>query len=443
MRMSRLLLRTFRDAPADAEVASHRLLVRGGYVRRLASGIYTFLPLGLRVLHQVTRIVREEMDAAGAQELLLPALHPVELWERSGRTVTMDDVLIRVHAKGGEFVLAPTHEEVVTATVAGEVDSWRDLPVSVYQVQTKFRDEARPRYGLLRTRELIMKDAYSFDVSAEAMGASYRDMYDAYCRIFARLGLAVTPVEAASGAIGGDVSHEFMVASEIGEDRFARCPALGCGWAASVEAAPHLAEGGACPRCGAAVELVRAVEAGHTFQLGLTYSTKSPGATFTDEAGRELPYWMGCYGMGLSRLVAVLAEEHHDDAGLRWPESVAPYQVHVVALGVERSPAVAGAAERIYAELGTSGTSVLYDDRDASAGVKFADADLLGVPVQVVVGAKGLERGVVEVRYRPSGAKDEAPLDQVVAAAGAGRPGPEAPRRPATGSTPAAGGTVP
>ena len=417
MRMSRLLLRTLRDAPADAEVASHRLLVRGGYIRRLASGVYTFLPLGLRVLHHVTQVVREEMDGVGAQELLLPALHPVDLWERSGRTTTMDDVLIRVQAKGGEFILAPTHEEVVTATVATEVDSWRDLPLAVYQVQTKFRDEARPRYGLLRTRELIMKDAYTFDVSAEAMGASYRDMYGAYCRIFARLGLAVTPVEAASGPIGGDVSHEFMVASEIGEDHFARCPSPDCAWAASIEAAPQLAEGGACPRCGAPVELVRAVEAGHTFQLGTTYSAKFPGATFNDETGQELPYWMGCYGMGLSRLVAVIAEEHHDQAGLCWPESVAPYQVHLSALGAARSPAVAAAAERLYDELGRAGTSVLFDDRDASVGVKFADADLLGLPIQLVVGAKGLGRGVVELRHRASGTRDEVPLDQVTEAA--------------------------
>ena len=223
MRMSRLLVRTLREAPADAEVASHQLLVRGGYIRRLASGIYTFLPLGLRVLHNVERIIREELDRSGCQELLLPALHPIELWQESGRAALFgSDALpaMTVDARGGTFVLGPTHEEVVTVTVGPEVDSYRQLPLTVYQIQVKFRDEARPRFGLLRTRELIMADAYSFDVDKEAMQESYRTVFDAYLRIFDRLGLEATPVEAASGAIGGDVNHEFMVPSAVGEDHF-------------------------------------------------------------------------------------------------------------------------------------------------------------------------------------------------------------------------------
>ncbi len=238
MRMSRLLVRTLREAPADAEVASHQLLVRAGYIRRLASGVYTFLPLGLRVLHNIERVVRQELDAAGCQELLLPALHPIELWEQSGRAALFgSDALpaMTVEARGGTFVLGPTHEEVVTVTVGAEVDSYRQLPVTVYQVQVKFRDEARPRFGLLRTRELIMCDAYSFDVDKQAMQASYRTVFDAYLRIFGRLGLDVTPVEAESGAIGGDVNHEFMVPSVVGEDHFVHCPS--CGYAANVEAA--------------------------------------------------------------------------------------------------------------------------------------------------------------------------------------------------------------
>ncbi|MGH9075060.1 MAG: proline--tRNA ligase, partial [Acidimicrobiales bacterium] len=238
MRMSRLLLRTLRQAPADAEVASHQLLVRGGYIRRLASGVYTFLPLGLRVLHHLERIVREELDAAGGQEVLLPALHPLELWQQSGRAKLFGtDALpaFTVEGRGGTFVLGPTHEEVATATVGAEVDSYRQLPLTLYQVQVKFRDEARPRFGLLRTRELIMCDAYSFDVDKQAMQASYQVVYDAYVRIFERLGLDATPVEAESGAIGGDVNHEFMVPSAVGEDFFVRCVA--CGYAANVEAA--------------------------------------------------------------------------------------------------------------------------------------------------------------------------------------------------------------
>ncbi|MDP9072030.1 MAG: proline--tRNA ligase [Actinomycetota bacterium] len=567
MRMSRLLVRTLRAAPADAEAVSHQLLVRGGYIRRLASGIYTYLPLGWRVLQNVERVVREEMDAAGAQEMLMPVLQPLELWEQSGRISLLDEALpaFRVEARGGEFVLGPTHEEVVTATVSVDVESYRDLPLNVYQIQTKFRDEARPRFGLLRGREFIMKDAYSFDVSPDAMRASYRAMYDAYCRIFTRLGLSFAPVEAQAGAIGGDVNHEFMVPSAIGEDLFARCPS--CGYAANIEAAaagapeaapdgpewshqplaehvtpdrpgidlvvellseripglsaagmlkcialadpegnpvvalvpgdrevrvpiglrpfedadfaahPELvkgyigpmglqdhgvrviadhavnkpgqawvtgankadhhvtgailhrdfrvdewcalatvAEGDPCPRCGSPLEVVRSVEAGHTFQLGRRYSEKMPGATFSDESGTEQPYWMGCYGIGVSRAPAVVAEAHHDDAGLVWPPEVAPFSVHLLALGSARSAEVAEAADKLYGELVASGLSVLYDDRGLSPGVQFADADLLGMPTQLIVGAKGLARGVVERKRRAGGQRDELPLEEVASA---------------------------
>src|SRR2546423_1590216 len=237
MRMSRLLLRTLRDPPADAEAASHQLLVRAGYIRRLASGVYTYLPLGHRVIRNLERIIREEMDSAGAQELLMPVLQPHELWEQSGRAALLDDAYSAFHVegRGGHFVLGPTHEEVVTATVGAEIASARDLPKTVYQIQAKFRDEARPRFGLLRGREFLMKDAYSIDVDQDGMRASYRAMYDAYGRIFERCGLNALPVEAESGAFGGSVNHEFMVDSAIGEDHFARCP--DCGYAANIEAA--------------------------------------------------------------------------------------------------------------------------------------------------------------------------------------------------------------
>lgn len=558
MRMSRLLLRTLRDAPSDAEAISHQLLVRAGYVRRAASGVYTFLPLGWKVLQNVERVVREEMDGAGAQEMLMPILQPEEIWAQTGRLTTMGDILFKLEGKGGRFVLAPTHEELVTATVAGEVDSYRDLPRNVYQIQFKYRDEARPRFGLLRGREFIMKDAYSFDSSKEGMRASYKVMYDAYCRIFDRLGLTYTPVEADAGAIGGDVNHEFMVPSLIGEDLFARCTKGD--YAANVEAAetaerdpsqapgqpldehhtpdrpgidlvvdffadrglsaagmlkclaladadgnavvvlvpgdrevrvPHglrpfedadferhpelvkgyigpmgireagvrvladhavrsggpwvtgankadhhvsgatldrdftvaewgsfatVADGDPCPRCGSPLELVQAVEAGHTFQLGLTYSSKVPNATFTDETGEQHPYWMGCYGIGVSRAPAVIAEEHHDEAGLVWPAEVAPYQIHLLALGAARNAEVGEVADRLYDELVAAGVDVLYDDRDLAPGVKFADADLLGMPTQLIVGAKSLARGVVERKDRRSGERDELVLSGVAAA---------------------------
>ncbi|MGD0391661.1 MAG: proline--tRNA ligase [Acidimicrobiales bacterium] len=563
MRMSQLLVRTLREAPADAEVASHQLLVRAGYIRRLASGVYSFLPLGLRVLKRVERVIRQELDAAGCQEVLLPALHPIELWEQSGRAALFgSDALpaMTVEARGGTFVLGPTHEEVVTVTVGAEVDSYRQLPLTVYQVQVKFRDEARPRFGLLRTRELIMADAYSFDVDKEAMQDSYRKVFDAYLRIFGRLGLDVVPVEAASGAIGGDVNHEFMVPSAVGEDHFVWCPS--CGYAANVEAATRavpvagaadgdpspgpmavhhtpgrpgitevvahfadqgvtasdflksmavfddegrptllvvpgdrearlpggwrlfddadfeahptmvkgyigptdqqgqgvrvvadlgvgrtgswivganrkdhhitgavldrdftvddwgsfaqVAEGDGCPRCGAAIELVRSVEAAHTFQLGYKYSEVMPGSNFVAEDGEEALFSMGCYGMGVSRLLGVVAEEHHDDRGLDWPPEAAPFQVHLCALGAGRSPEVAEAAEQLYGRLTEAGVEVLYDDRDVSPGVKFADADLLGMPVRLVVGAKGLARGIVEWRSRTSGEERELATDAPV-----------------------------
>jgi prolyl-tRNA synthetase len=565
MRMSRLLVRTLREAPAEAEVASHQLLIRAGYIRRLASGVYTFLPLGLRVLHRVEQVIREELDAVGCQELLMPALHPIELWEQSGRAAMFgSDALpaMTVEARGGTFVLGPTHEEVVTVTVSAEVESYRQMPLTVYQFQVKFRDEARPRFGLLRTRELIMADAYSFDVDKEAMQSSYQTVFDAYLRIFERLALDVTPVEAESGAIGGDVNHEFMVPSAVGEDHFVSCAS--CGYAANVEAAtrgvarvaagggrapsagpavehhtpgrpgitdvvaffadqgataadflkslavfdadgrptllllpgdrearlpsgwrlfedadfdlhPSLVKGyigpsgqqergirvvadvgvsrpgpwitganrpdhhltgavldrdfsvdawgsfaevvsgDACPHCDEAVELVRSVEAAHTFQLGHKYSEVMPGSTFVAADGSEATFSMGCYGMGVSRLLAVVAEEHHDDRGLAWPPEIAPYQVHLAALGAGRSPEVGAAADQLYGQLIAAGVEVLYDDRDVSPGVKFADADLLGAPVRLVVGAKGLARGVVEWRSRATGEERELATDGVVA----------------------------
>jgi prolyl-tRNA synthetase len=566
MRMSRLLVRTLREAPADAEVVSHQLLVRGGFIRRLASGVYTFLPLGLRVLHNIEAVIREELDAADCQELLLPALHPLELWEQSGRAAMFgSDALpaMQVEARGGSFVLGPTHEEVVTVTVGAEVDSYRQLPLTVYQVQVKFRDEARPRFGLLRTRELIMCDAYSFDVDKDAMQASYRTVYDAYLRIFTRLDLDVSPVEAESGAIGGEVNHEFMVPSAVGEDHFVRC--VSCGYAANVEAAtrgglvdpvmpdpqatavvehhtpdrpgidevvaffddpdvthadllkslavidadgravllllpgdrearlptgwrlfeeadfaahPSLVKGyigpmghdgtgirvvadlgvarpgpwitgsnrpdhhvsgallgrdfsvdewgsyaevvsgDACPRCGAEVELVRSVEAAHTFQLGTRYSDLLPGASFVAEDGGEAVFSMGCYGMGVSRLLSVVAEEHHDDRGLVWPSALAPFQAHLVALGAGRSPEVAEAADALYDRLVAAGVDVLYDDRDVSPGVKFADADLIGIPVRLVVGSKGVARGIVEWRSRATGEEREVALDAAASIVG-------------------------
>jgi prolyl-tRNA synthetase len=562
MRMSSLFLRTLRDDPADAEVDSHRLLVRAGCIRRVSAGIYAWLPLGYRVLRKIEQIVREEMDRAGAQETLLPILQPRELWQRSGRDAAYGPLMFRLlDRRETGFCLSPTAEEVVTTLVAQELTSYRDLPVNLYQINWKYRDELRPRFGLLRSREFLMKDAYSFDTDADGLRESYRKMYEAYHRVFERCGLTFRPVEAQSGEMGGDVNHEFMAVAAVGEDDFVWCRS--CDYAANVEAARRAAPsasdpdpvdappiekvhtpdmpgiapvadffgvdagetlkciafdcdgslglalvpgdrevneyalahavaprsarlytdedfekhrelprgyigpnypdavvvvadpsvaapvawitganeadhhvrncvlgrdfavdlwadlvaivtGDRCPRCGNPLSVDRGIEVGHVFQLGSKYS-EAFGAEYTDETGEQHPMLMGCYGIGISRILAAVAEEFHDDGGLVWPEALAPYDVHLVVVPGrgEQAPDVVDAAGEIYDRLQTRGVAVLFDDRDASAGVKFADADLLGMPVQLVVGAKGIARGVVERKVRATGARDDVPIEDV------------------------------
>jgi len=577
--MSGLFLRTLRDDPSDAEVDSHRLLVRAGCIRRLAAGMYSWLPLGYRVLRKVEQIVREEMDAAGAQELLLPIVQPLELWQRSGRDVAYGPLMFRLQdRKETGFCLAPTAEEVITATAAAELTSYRDLPVNLYQIHWKYRDELRPRFGLLRSREFLMKDAYSFDADLDGLRVAYRAMYDAYHRIFERCGLTFRPVEALAGEMGGDVNHEFMAVAAVGEDDFVWCRS--CDYAANVEAArrrhtlqrsgapavdaardpageasievppvekvhtpglpgiagvaqllgaepadllkcivfdvdgeiglalvpgdrevntyaltralqgravrlfddedferrtdipkgyigPHFAgaaivvadasvqrpggwvtganevdhhvrnavlgrdfdvqtwadlvtivTGDACPRCGEALSVDRGIEVGHVFQIGTKYA-EALGAAYTDESGESHPMVMGCYGIGVSRVVAAVVEEHHDEAGIAWPAVLAPYDVHLIGL-VGRGGTAAGVtdtADSLYDKMRAAGLEVLYDDREASPGVKFADADLLGMPVQVVLGAKGLGRGVAERKVRATGERSDLALSDDLLAA--------------------------
>jgi prolyl-tRNA synthetase len=564
MRMSALFLRTLRDDPADAEVDSHRLLVRAGYIRRVAAGIYSWLPLGDRVLRKVAEIVRQEMDDAGAQEVSLPITQPLELWDRSGRNALYGDMMFRlVDRRETAYCLSPTAEEVVTTLVASEYGSYRDLPVNLYQINWKYRDELRPRFGLLRGREFLMKDAYSFDLDVDGLRASYKKMYDAYHRVFERCGLTFRPVEAQSGEMGGDVNHEFMAVAAVGEDDFVWCTS--CDYAANVEAArrrsagepdasplagappiekvetPGLASiagvsefldvapdttlkamvfdlegelgiavvpgdrevnehalaaalaprkmrlftdadfearpelpkgyigpdhpgasvvvadpsvaapiawvaganeadhhvrgsvlgrdftvdlwadlvtivsGDPCPRCGQPLSVDRGIEVGHVFQIGTKYSD-ALDAHYTDERGEQHPMVMGCYGIGVSRVVAAVVEEHHDEHGLAWPAAVAPFDVHVVVLPGKGDAAadVVAQADRLYGDLRAAGLDVLYDDRDASPGVKFADADLVGMPVQLVVGAKGLAKGIVERKHRASGERDDLPVAEVV-----------------------------
>jgi prolyl-tRNA synthetase len=543
MRYSRALLPTLKEAPADATSASHILLLRAGFVRRVGAGIYSFLPLGVRVLRKIEAIVRREMDAAGAQEVLLPALLPAEYFKETGRWDLFGDTLLRLKdRKGADYHLGPTHEEIITDLARREVKSYRDLPKNLYQIQTKFRDEARPRGGLLRCREFSMKDAYSFDVDEASAKKNYEAMRVAYTRIFDRMGFDYRMVSADSGAMGGSGSAEFQVLVQSGEDVIAAC--LQCPYAANLEVAKtppmprrgppadsvparekihtpghgkiedvakflrrspenflksllyladkdivmvvlrgdhdvnevklaralgvsevHLAsgpdveratgaavgfagpigfdgrvvidvdaasitdgvsganetdyhfthvqfdrdfsaeiveirqvkDGDLCPNCGASLKLYRGIEAGHIFLLGTHYTSKM-SATYLDEKGEHQTIVMGCYGIGVSRLIAAAVEQHHDENGIRWPLSVAPYQVHLVQLGAE--PEVVAEVARLERELEAAGIEVLVDDREERPGVKFKDADLVGIPLRATIGARGLKNGQIEFKPR-------------------------------------------
>jgi prolyl-tRNA synthetase len=548
MRVSQLFLTTLREAPAEAEVASHRLMLRAGMIRRLTSGIYSWLPLGLRVLRKVEAIVREEMNAAGAIEILMPAVQPAELWQESGRWNEYGPELLRMRDRHErDFCFGPTHEEVVSDIVRREVKSYRQLPLNLYQIQTKFRDEIRPRFGVMRAREFLMKDAYSFHADRESLERTYRDMYECYSRIFRRLGLRFRAVAADTGAIGGTASHEFHVLAESGEDAIAYCP--DSDYAANVELAEALAPPGPRPAPGARLErvatpgvntiaelaaflgvpasrtvkavvlegasgspvlllvrgdhelnlakaaklepvakpvrfaapeairrafgadpgsigpvgfsgtviadrtvaamadfavganedgyhytgvnigrdfpeplvadirnvvagdpspdgkgrleIVRGIEVGHIFQLGTKYSAPM-GLTFLDEAGRSRVMEMGCYGIGVSRVVAAAIEQNHDERGIVFPRAMAPFEVALVPIGAARSARVRETAERLYRELTEAGLEVLLDDRDERPGIVFADMELIGIPHRVVVSERGLKDGRIEYQARRS-----------------------------------------
>ncbi len=560
MRYSQAFIPTLKEVPKDATMPSHILMLRAGYSRMVGAGIYELLPLGTRVLHKIERIIREEMDAAGAQELLMPTFLPAEYFKETGRWDLYGPTLLRIQdRKGGEYHLGPTHEEIVTDLVRREVKSYRQLPLNLYQIQLKYRDEPRPRAGLLRCREFIMKDAYSFDVSGEAALRSYAQMRDTYHRIFQRLGLQYRVVEADSGAIGGKKSAEFQVLAQTGEDWIVACSS--CDYAAnaevaepgppkgsksSVEAAPlekvetpdtrsieevvaffggdtqpsdtlkallylageelvmavvrgdhelnelrlarhlgvddvvlasdtavrqstgteigfvgpvgfegrifldpdaaaltnaiagagetpfHLrnvnhgrdfdadvvsirqaASGDPCPSCDGVLELYRGIEGGHIFVLGTHYSDKM-NATFLDEDGNSRAFVMGCYGIGVTRLIAAIIEQHHDDHGIRWPAKVAPYQVIVTPIGKDDAPLEK--ATEIYDALRAAGVEVLLDDRAERPGVKFKDADLLGFPVRLTVGSRGLKAGTAELKKRTESESKDVPFDEVLAA---------------------------
>jgi prolyl-tRNA synthetase len=407
MRYSKLLIPTLREDPGEAEVISHRLMFRAGMIRKVAAGIYTYLPLGLQAIRKVEQIVREEMNRAGAQEVLMPIALPAELWKETGRWNEYGKELIRFSDRHDrEFCLGPTHEEVVTDIVRREIRSYRQLPVNLYQIQTKFRDEIRPRFGLMRGREFIMKDAYSFDRDEEGARASYEKMREAYKRIFERCGLRFKPVEAESGIIGGTYSQEFMVLAETGEDALMACSS--CDYAANVEKE----KGKTCPRCNSPLSLYRGIEVGHIFMLGDKYS-KVMKAVFLDKDGKEAYAVMGCYGIGIGRTVAAAIEQNHDERGIIWPVPLAPFTVHVIPVQ-ERSEKVMITAEHVYGMLLREGVGALFDDRSERPGVKFNDADLLGMPYQILVGEKNLQEGKVELKERRTGKIEKVAVDDTL-----------------------------
>lgn len=375
-------------------------MLRAGFIHKIAGGIYTYLPSAVRVLKKIESIVRREMNRAGGFEILMPSLQPADLWESTGRWEKYGKELFRLSDRHErDFALGPTHEEVVTSLIAAQVGSYRQLPVLVYQIQTKFRDEIRPRFGLLRGREFIMKDAYSFSASEEDAKAIYEKMQEAYKDIFRKLGLRARMVDADSGLIGGNLSHEFMIMAPSGEDTVVSCS--NCEWAANIEKAEGVT---ACPVCQGAVSRETAIEVGHVFYLGHKYSLPMNGL-FSDQDGQEKPFVMGCYGIGVSRLLACAIEQSHDEKGMIWPVSMAPFQISVLPLGpvASENPSVLSLIQELE---GRFPDEVYIDDRDLRAGVKFGDADLKGFPVQVICGEKNLSAGNVEIKVRKTGERE-------------------------------------
>lgn len=411
MRMSQLLFKTEKESPADARLISHRLLLRAGLVKQVSAGVYSLTPLAWRTLQRISEIARSEMNRIGGQEILLPVAQPASLWEETDRYETIDASLVRWRDRSGQdMVLAMTNEEAVTDLVRHVVHSYRQLPIAVYQIQTKYRDEARPRGGLIRLREFLMKDAYSFHRDADSLAKYYAQMSGAYESFYRRCGIETIKVESDAGMMGGGVTHEFMLLSADGEDTLLLCAA--CQYAANREVfALHNQDEQSCPRCGDSLRSVRGIEVGNIFQLGTKYS-EAMGARFADEAGVMRPLVMGCYGIGISRMLACIVEANHDAAGIVWPDTVAPYRCHLIAVGSDQD--VQSACAELYAWLGAD--TVLFDDRNVSAGKKFQDADLLGMPVRIAVSRRSLAAGGVEVRRRRTGETTVVALQDVVAA---------------------------
>jgi prolyl-tRNA synthetase len=425
MRLSNYFLPLLRETPSEAQIVSHRLMLRAGMIRQSSAGIYSWLPLGLRVLKKVEQIVREEQDRAGALEVLMPTLQPAELWQESGRYEDYGKEMLRITDRHERAMLyGPTNEELITDIFRQSVKSYRDLPKNLYHIQWKFRDEVRPRFGVMRGREFLMKDNYSFDLDAKGAKHSYNKMFFAYLRTFARMGLKAIPMRADTGPIGGDLSHEFIILADTGESQvFCDRAWLDSDvldmdvdytsdleqqfrqWTALYAATDEKHDAQSCPVPPERLVTARGIEVGHIFYFGTKYS-KPMGAVVAGPSGEQITVEMGSYGIGVSRLVGAIIEASHDDAGIIWPEGVAPFKVGLINLRASDAKCVA-AADDLYARLGRAGVEVLYDDRDESPGAKFAAMDLIGLPHQLVLGPRGLEKGVVEVKERRSGTREE------------------------------------
>ena len=404
MLFSKILLPTLKDAPQEAEVISHKLMLRAGMVRKVASGIYTWLPLGLKVLRKIENIVREEMDASGAQEVLMPMVQPKELWDETNRWEKMGPELLRIQDRHDrDFCLGPTHEEVITDLIRNNVKSYKELPLNIYQIQTKFRDEVRPRYGVMRGREFLMKDSYSFNIDEACLEETYLTMRNTYKKVLERMGLEYKIVSADSGAIGGDASEEFHVLAETGEDTIAVSDSSE--YAINTELLLkegediESLEGKPSPDGKGTIEIKKGIEVGHIFQLGKVYAEDMKANVLNNE-GKASTLYMGCYGIGVSRLVAAAIEQNNDDKGIIWPHSIAPFDINIIAIGYEKDEKIAEASNNLYKELTEMGYDVLLDNRKDGYGTKIKDSELIGVPLNIIIGKQFLESEEIEFRTR-------------------------------------------
>ncbi len=436
MRLTHYFLPVAKETPADAQIVSHKLMLRAGLVRQTAAGLYAWLPLGHRVLRKIEQIVREEQDRAGAVEMLMPTLQSADLWRQSGRYDAYGPEMLRITDRHERDLLyGPTNEEMITQIFLGSVKSYRDLPRTLYHIQWKFRDEIRPRFGVMRGREFLMKDAYSFDLDEAGARHSYNRMFLAYLRTFARMGLRAIPMQADTGPIGGDLSHEFIILAPSGESevfyhraweevRSAESlavdpddgPALErfvAGLTADYAATDEKRDPAREAEGGADLRQSRGIEVGHIFFFGTKYSA-SMGMSVQTKEGDQVHPQMGSYGIGVSRLAGAIIEASHDDAGIVWPEGVAPFQVGLINMRAD-DPACAAAADGIYAKLEAAGVETLYDDRDERGGAKFATMDVIGLPWQLILGPKGLEKNVVELKRRSTGEREELSVERALA----------------------------